>query len=64
MEQKEIVAIFNEKLTKVKKKYDLEHYCCTEEEKDRLSVIFEGLLETRETLDSDAFINLIKREEE
>ena len=74
MEQKEIVAIFNEMLTKVyngqeekykrKRKYELVHYCCTEEEKDELSVIFEGLLETRETLDYDAFINLISREEE
>ena len=74
MEQKEIAAIFNEMLTKVyneqkekykrKRKYELEHYCCTEEEKDQLSVIFEGLLETRETLDYDAFINLISRGEE
>lgn len=74
MEQKDIVAIFNEMLTKVyneqeekykrKRKYELEHYCCTGEEKDQLSVIFEGLLETRETLDYDAFINLISREEE
>ena len=74
MEQKEIIAIFNEMLTKVyseqeekykrKKKYELEHYCCTEEEKNQLSIIFERLLETRETLDSDAIINLLSREEE
>ena len=74
MEQKDIVAIFNEMLTKVynrqeekykrKRKYELEHYCCTEEEKDQLSANFEGLLEMRETLDYDAFINLISREEE
>ena len=74
MEQKDIAAIFNEMLTKVyneqeekykrKRKYELEHYCCTEEEKDQLSVLFEGLLEMRETLDYDAFINLISREEE
>ena len=74
MEQKDIVAIFNEMLTKVyneqeekykrKRKYELEHYCCTEEEKDQLSVIFEGLLETRETLDYEALINLINRGEE
>ncbi len=80
MEQKDIVAIFNEMLTKVyneqeekykrKRKYELEHYCCTEDEKDQLSIIFEGLLEkretqeTRKTLDLDAFINLISGEEE
>ena len=74
MEQKEIIAIFNEMLTNVyneqedkykrKRKYELEHYCCTEEEKDQLSVIFEGLLELRETLDYNTFINLISREEE
>jgi len=74
MEQKDIVAIFNEMVTKVyneqeekyqrKRKYDLEHYCCTEKEKDQFSVIFEGLLEKRENLDYDAFINLISREEE
>ena len=74
MEQKDIVAIFNEMLTKVyneqeekykrKRKYELEHYRCTEEEKDKFSVIFEGLLEMRETLDYDVFINLINREEE
>jgi len=74
MEQRDIVAIFNEMLTKVynaqgekykrKKKYALEHYCCTEEEKEQLSGIFAGLLKTRDTLDFDAFINLINREEE
>ncbi|MHA1500032.1 MAG: hypothetical protein ACTSRT_21105 [Promethearchaeota archaeon] len=64
MEQKEIVAIFNEKLTKVYNEQEEKYKRKKEEEKDRLSVIFEGLLETRETLDSDAFINLIKREEE
>jgi len=74
MEQKDIVAIFNEMLTKVyneqeekykrKRKYELEHYCCTEEEKDQLSAIFEGLLEKRESLEYDAFINLLSREEE
>ena len=74
MEQKDIVAIFNEMLTKVyneqeekykrKRKYDIGHYCCTEEEKDQFSVIFEELLKMRETLDYDSFINLISREEE
>ena len=74
MEQKDIIAIFNEMLTDVynaqedkyrrKRKYELEHYCCTEEEKDQLSVIFEKLLEMRETLDYNAFNNLISREEE
>ena len=43
---------------------ELEHYCCTEEEKDKFSVIFEELLEMRETLDHDVFIKLISREEE
>ena len=74
MEQKDIVAIFNEMLTKVyngqediykrKRKYKLEHYCCTEEEKDQLSVIFEQLLEMRESLDYKGFINLLSKEEE
>ena len=74
MEQKDIVAIFNEMLTKVyneqeekykrKRKYELEHYCCTEEEKDQLSIIFERLLEMRETMDNDVFFNMISREEE
>ena len=74
MEQKDIVAIFNEMLTEVyneqedkykrKRKYELEHYCCTEEEKDQLSVIFEELLEMRESLDYNAFNKLISREEE
>ena len=74
MEHKDVIAIFNEKLTKVyneqeekyrrKRKYKLEHYCCTEEEKDQLSLVFKALLEMRETLDYDAFNNLISREEE
>jgi len=74
MEQKDVVAIFNEMLTKVyseqeekykrKRKYDLAHYCCTEEEKDQFSVIFEELLEMRESLDYNSFINLMIREEE
>ena len=74
MEQKDIVAIFNEMLTDVynaqeekysrKRKYDLEHYCCTEEEKDQLSVIFEQLLGMQDSLDYNAFIDLISREEE
>jgi len=74
MEQKEIVAIFNEMLTKVynqqeekykrKRKYELEHYCCTGEEKDQFSVIFEELLEMRESLDYNSFINLMNGEEE
>ena len=74
MEQKDIVAIFNEMLTKVyneqeekyqrKRKYDLEHYCCSEEEKDQFSVIFEELLEMRDTLDYNLFIKLMSREEE
>ena len=74
MEQKDIVAIFNEMLTKVyneqeekykrKRKYELEHYCCTEEEKDQFSVIFEELLEMRESLDYNSFIKLMRREEE
>lgn len=74
MEQKDVVAIFNEMLTKVyseqeekykrKRKYQIEHYCCTEEEKDQFSVIFEELLEMRESLDSNSFINLMGGEEE
>ena len=74
MEQKDIIAIFNEMLTKVyseqeekykrKRKYELEHYCCTEEEKDHFSAIFEELLEMRETLDYNSFINLMSREDE
>ena len=74
MEQKDVVAIFNEMLTKVyneqeekykrKRKYELAHYCCTEEEKDQFSVIFEELLEMRDTLDYSLFIKLMSREEE
>lgn len=74
MEQKNIVALFNEMLTKVynaqeekysrKRKYELEHYCCTEEEKDQISVFFEQLLDMRESLDYKTFISLISREED
>lgn len=76
MEQKDMVAIFNEMLTKVyskqeqkynkKKKYSLEQYCCTEEEKSRFSVIFEEFLEMRkemESMDYDAFIDKLSGEE-
>ena len=74
MEQRDIIAIFNEMLTKVyneqeekykrKRKYQIENYCCTEEEKDQFSVIFEELLEMRETLDYNSFINLMNGEDE
>ena len=74
MEQKDIVAIFNEMLTKVysdqeqkyrkKKKYTLEHYCCSEEEKNQVSAMFEELLEMKENMDNDAFINILNRRED
>ena len=74
MEQKEIIAIFNEMLTKVfseqeqkykkKKKYNLEQYCCSEEEKNQFSAIFEGLLDMAEILDVDSFIAKFSEEEE
>lgn len=74
MEHKEIVAIFNEMLTKVyseqeqkyrkKKKYMLEQYCCSEEEKNQFSAMFEGLLEMKENMDYDAFINILNRGED
>ena len=74
MEQKEIIAIFNEMLTKVfseqeqkykkKKKYSLEHYCCSEEEKNQFSAIFEELLDMAEILDFDSFIAMFSEEEE
>lgn len=74
MEQKEIIVIFNEMLTKIfseqeqkyrkKKKYTLEQYCCSEEEKNQFSAIFEELLDMAEILDFDSFIAMFSEEEE
>jgi len=66
MEQKDILAIFNEMLTKVfskqedkykrKRKYSMNDYCCSEEEKDQFSNIFEDLLERRDAINFDLFL--------
>lgn len=66
MEHKDILAIFNEMLTEVfsrqedkykrKRKYSIEDYCCSEEEKDQLSNIFEDLLERRDTINFNLFL--------
>ena len=74
MEQKDIIAIFNEMLTKVysdqeqkyrkKKKYTLEQYCCSEEEKNQFSAMFEELLDMKENMDYNAFINILNRGED
>ena len=66
MEHRDILAIFNEMLTKVfskqedkykrKRKYSMEDYCCSEEEKDHFSNIFEDLLEKREIINFNLFL--------
>jgi len=66
MEQKDILAIFNEMLTKVfskqedkykrKRKYSMNDYCCSEEEKDQFSNIFEDLLERRDIINFNLFL--------
>jgi len=66
MEHKDILAIFNEMLTKVfseqedkykrKRKYSMEDYCCSEVEKDHFSKIFEDFLEKRDDMSYKLFL--------
>lgn len=74
MEHKDILAIFNEMLTKVyseqeekykrKRKYNLVHYCCSEEEKKRISILFEELLYNRNTMNLKKFLQLFQMDGE
>ncbi len=74
MEHKDILAIFNEMLTKVyseqeekyrrKRKYNLAQYCCSEEEKKKISILFEELLYNRSTMNLKKFLQLFQMDGE
>ena len=69
MENREIIAIFNEKLKEVfsaqedkfkrKKLFEKDTYFCTEEEMSVFSKIFEELLEKKDDFDKDSFLKML-----